>query len=773
MDSQTLNSFRQQLFTWIEQRLATGLFPFRRVEQSLELFCASGRISPDLVLWINRESCLAGGVILLPTSETEEWQRRGREAAQALGLSNFILWEPHRISLWDANQPGKPTETFELSRSQPIAPRDFEQALDQLLTRLKLLSVAGMMPRAELPPHYFANLCSLTIDRALPGQAETSRMTDDGTRPDTWATRISRQKVWLTLWRLLFLLSRDALPTSLQPHRLEDAMRYALAPANPPDDFLLGTDESPLNEVAAVGFYHLAKRLQQLDWSQDSDRATQTVSLLLETAAPTFKVLQTVLPWETGQTDLTVNSVPRDGLHHGRLVAPTAYQAGHTLQALLADHPDSTPSGASVYDLPVGTTPKAVVAYLVDDLAPVAAERQRHQMKLREVWPNHRFNLPTETPAWLWEGIYLAGMTHPEGELHLILGEEWAMAPGVDVFWTYLLKRYRLMSCAHSDADLTLFHFASHQDNAPLRVIRPEEQLSPPGGFAHAHTPSQLNLCLHADMAVLRLWMDASLQFYPPQEHPIRQKTCEIFLFLHTTLGRHIWQLQTGHALPEEISLLEQELEETHLLLPASDVLSSFSLLDWHPDQPLPDETRLNRVLHSCWGKLPDILAIDAPPRDGKTRQAGRRKIREQVVATVFRDGIPLFPEHYLQHYFRPALHPYAIPGPLQFHDRFFERIYLRAPDGSDIELDNEPTATALLLLSRGDRSVVQLPVDASLTEEILQRYCSDLENLWKALVRECRRHIQARQRALALARTLWKDANLPPLETFQILKPS
>ena len=771
MDLQTLNSFRQQLFRWIEQRLETSHSPFRRVEQSLDLLCDSGCLSPDLVLWINRESCQAGGVILLPTSKNEQWRQQGCEAAQALGLSRFILWESHGISLWDTHQPNAPTETIALPGGRSVSPHDFEQALDQLMTRLKLLSVAGTLPREELSPHYFANLCLLTMEKALPGQAETSRMADDGTGPDTWATRIPRQKVWMTLWRLLFLLSKDALPTSLQPHRLEDAMRYALAQLTPPACIALETEESPLNEAAAVGFYHLAKRLQQLGWPHQQERARQTVALLTHVAAPIFRVDKSALPWSSATTDLTVNYVAPEMAATRHFIAPKAYLAGQTLLVQLTDHPDDMYGDTTVYNLSVDARPRTVIACLTDDLTPLPAERQRFHLKLREVWPNHRFNLPAGTPAWLWEGMYLAGLAASEGDLHLLLGSDWATAPGVGLFWRYLLKRYHLRNCTLRADGLAVFHFASPQDEKPSYLIRHGNPFLLPADFARGHSPGQLNLCLFADMDILQLWKEAALQFSSRSDSLTPQNARDIYLFLQTAIGRQIWQLQTGAELPADTATLCQTLGKTGLLLPSSDVLGAFSLLDWQQDQPLPATTRLDRVLHSCWGKLPEIGKLTAASRDTKTRQAGRRKIRERVIAKVFQDGIPRFPEHYLQHHFRPTLHYYRVPAALEFHDRFFDHVFLRAPGDIELELNDTATATALLLLSQMERPGVELPTDSALTEELLQHYRSDLDNLWKSLLRECRRHIQSRRQATNMARSLWKEANLPSLETFSALQ--
>ena len=204
-----------------------------------------------------------------------------------------------------------------------------------------------------------------------------------------------------------------------------------------------------------------------------------------------------------------------------------------------------------------------------------------------------------------------------------------------------------------------------------------------------------------------------------------------------------------------------------NLLLPAPDVLGAFALLDWQSGQPVPDQSRLDRVLHSCWGNLPDIHAARYEQTERKTDQLNLQKLRKEIADVVFVDGLPLFPEHYLMHHYRPELCSFSIPGPLEHYASFFNRIFLRTTDGTEIELDNEPTAQALLILSSMNRQSVELPTDLTLMEEILSRYRADLEKLWNSLLRECRRRIPVRQQAFSAARKIWKDHNLPPRNKF------
>ena len=184
------------------------------------------------------------------------------------------------------------------------------------------------------------------------------------------------------------------------------------------------------------------------------------------------------------------------------------------------------------------------------------------------------------------------------------------------------------------------------------------------------------------------------------------------------------------------------------------------------PDtQTIPTPELLEREFTDIFGsipRLPESLVniIIKPP---KARRRSRTS-SEQIVAKVFQDGIPRFPEHYMMHIYRPELVHYELCGPLEIAEEFFERISLRTI-GQDhaIEVSGKTVAEALLLASYTGEAKASLPEDESLLEELVQNYRSDLERLWDNLVRECRSFEPHRQRAIKLARKIWQQQSLPP----------
>ena len=85
--NQHLQQFAQQLASWTEAIIEYGRTPFRRVDTYPKIDTEQGVIQPPLVFWINRQSMMAGGILLLPENNLEEEMRA---AFEAMGFANVI-----------------------------------------------------------------------------------------------------------------------------------------------------------------------------------------------------------------------------------------------------------------------------------------------------------------------------------------------------------------------------------------------------------------------------------------------------------------------------------------------------------------------------------------------------------------------------------------------------------------------------------------------------------------------------------------------------------
>lgn len=656
MTADFLPQFRRRLFEWLQFRVADGRTPFRRVEEAPELLHVNRLGAPDLLLWINRDSLLAGAMILIPAKSTRELLLDAGDMAASLGLRQFVTWEAREVNIW-ATGPELPAvvNSWPIPGSGSVSPEDFALVFEQLLQELRNLAVSAVLPPEQLPASYFANLCRQVLRDLEAPLAEIARVSARKGQTDSCSRCDARDKGWLTLWRLLALLWNDRLPPGINPERLDRAIGYALAdPDCEAFSCLAPVDgEAPLPEHSAVRFHHLAGRLTQLGWRHNPERALTTLRLLFAAAARDCAVETTALDSPPAPGTLLVNHLPPQPLTGTTVIAPAPCLAGLALlNSVTGSHMPlrMLPGVASLTD--TGRPPLAVAA--LGDRQPLSAAQRRLRLTaLRRPWPYRRFQLAVNTPAWIWDALHLGGLTDTQGQLQLTLPGDWAESPGSPLLWSALSARQALTELRlHEDGRQTLI-LVGH-DKAPETLA-----VQFPDGTRRQH-PALLDNTTVDDIAALSL------------------------------------------------------------------------------------------------------NAVVPPPRFRNARKPAPLPA-DKIAAKVFVDGVPRFPEQYLRRLDCLSLRTHHLPGPLQPNSHFFDHIRLTGPDGSHIDCDSPADAEALQLASRDGRQQVVLPADPVVTLRLIAAYQEDLQRLWQQLVDECRRHHPAQRKALALARRLWRERNLPP----------
>ena len=469
-----LPKFRHQLFDWLQLRVADGRLPFRRVEEQPLVMTGERLTTPDLVLWINRDSLLAGALILAPAHVDPSVLQESCAIAAALGLRQFVTWEARAVNIWEA---GSPAPTLLKSWSVPAAgvinTTDFTVIFEQLLQALKSLAVRAVLPAGQLPAAYFANLCRQVQRDIEPALLETARMTAAIGQTDSRVVQSARDKGWLTLWRLLALLRDDRVPPGIRPERFERAIGYALAdleqelPLRPAP----GHDEPPLPESAAVRFHHLSGRLAQLGWPGEPQRALASLQLLCAEAGRESQLETERLDPPPDSHDLLVNHLPPQPLAEATLVTAWPVLAGLALTTA----PRPTRMLQRLALLPATCKPRRIVAALGDPQPPSPAERRERLAALRHPWPYRRFQLAGTTPAWLWDALHLAGLADPEGLLQLTLPADWALAKNAELLWQALTERLTLAELRlRADGRQTLTMAGHDQATDTLTIRHPD-----------------------------------------------------------------------------------------------------------------------------------------------------------------------------------------------------------------------------------------------------------------------------------------------------------
>ena len=185
----------------------SGRSPFRRAESFFPLLTPEGEIAPPLILWINRDSFMAGALLFFPGSG-----RTGNEAANRLRRSHRHaafrhLGTARNRHLGNPRWPGQTVQKLPLPATETSS-AEFCQIFLVLLEELKQLSITGAVPPSGSLPFYFANLCRLAYQSAMPVIAEAYRIARAENResPLLAPATAPEQQGYLLLLRLLALL---------------------------------------------------------------------------------------------------------------------------------------------------------------------------------------------------------------------------------------------------------------------------------------------------------------------------------------------------------------------------------------------------------------------------------------------------------------------------------------------------------------------------------------------------------------------------------------
>jgi hypothetical protein len=768
MDPILLQQFRQQLAAWIKTRIESQRLPFQRLELCPETLTDRGCFAPDLVLWINRDSQLAGSMILLPDSVDDRVLADGVSLSKALGLGHFTTWAAREVTIWlvVSDRPSL-LHAFPLPAANRITPDDFQRTLDNLLGRLKVITVTSAPPVTEYSIHYFANLCLRNLQELTPGLTISARMSAGETAADTWVEHAPREKAWMSLWRMLFLLWKGRLPPGLQPERLELAIYYALTDLTRGHSswFAIKDSEPPLLEDDAVRLHHLASRLRQLGWPRDDDYAKDLVCLLLNEAAHRFGLMAPLVPWVTDQIELWVACHPPMSADNCSLIAPRAYLAGWAFKTALGKRPENNLYAEDLQALDTGQRLASAIAVLHETQPLGRKERDDRLIFFRQVWPSRRFDLPGNAPAWLWDALYLAGLISED--LSLSLPNDWHRVPGILNLWSILTERYQLAEIAESPSGLQTLRFVqTMREVASVRVHRNDLTFDLPAELLAEQKPGTTQVWLKADeqtLELLRNHVMTGLTNHRTDEP--ETLAWGLFLFLRTRLGAYLWGLCSDQSDLPELYETSDAVLKFGVPVPNKGILSDLSLIGSPDPMTLPTPELLEREFTDLFGPVPTLpeASVQIVSKVPKVRRRSSAST-EHIAAKVFQDGIPRFPEHYMMHLYRPVLIQYDLCGPLEIVEEFFERILLRTlTEDQTIEVSGKTVAEALLLASYGGIENVSLPEDESILEELILSYRSDLERLWDNLVRECRRIEPHRQAAIKLARKVWQEHGLPP----------
>jgi hypothetical protein len=775
MNQETLRLLCRQLAHWAETAILQGRLPFRKVEVFPEILTPGGPLAPPLVFWINRDSFMAGGFILFPPKDADQDLETGCHCAHALGLRHFVAWAPRELVIWEIRQQAVLRfKTIPLSASGNESAEGFQETLHSVMEELKLLSVLGAVPPDQLSAHYLANLCLSTLQDSAPFLVEACQVRqgeEQNRTPSLTPKVMADSKGTLTLCRLIALVLQDRLPPTVQPEGLERAMHFALDTLQ--DDLRLAlwpaTEEVPLPMESAVRFHHLFRRLSQLRLDKIPERGADVLKLLLKHQG---LLLGGATPPETDDSGtgsvLTLNathSFPQTGSLIE--VAPVAILAYTALLRFLANRSPAQAIAGDIFSLGTVDHPARIYGTLLTSRIPSSSERRTLTAHLRRSWPSRRFLLPSGTPLWGYELLYLLGLA-AEGcriDLHT---PDWLCADFRIPLLEVLGEQFTLKLLARRpDGGLHIRLDKMPPSEALTTLIGPAETRTISGHAAQGSHPAIYPLTLDLPAELLSLIDEGDLIIPTNATWPTPWER-EVFLYSRSSLGRLLWQIVGGgQPLPRRAFLKESSLQQG-LPLPVTETLKNLRLLAWSDGDPLPTTATLDIELALWLGTDPLLRPV---PRQAvkpnfaaasSTRPEVAGDLAEELIREVFVDGLPRFPEQYLYDHYRPRLQEFTVAGPLVIGDEFFERLTLYDPQGKTVEVEGMETARALVLASCDGRTHIALPCDRQLTAEILDRYLVDLRKLRSTLVQQAHRRISEPRSAAAMVKRVWASLPLP-----------
>ncbi|MBN1958757.1 MAG: hypothetical protein JXQ81_11475 [Desulfuromonadales bacterium] len=765
-----LNKFAQQLATWSTEIIEKGRTPFRRVETYPEVTTSIGPVRIPLVLWINRQSMMTGGIILLPRENLEETLEQGRHCALALGLKYFVTWEKNRVRTWKIC----PQDLFEyqvLTLNNPEHPETFRFILEDLFESLKLTIVMDPIAPADLCASYFVNLYRATLQKALPSTIETyrsQREDDDSTQADN-IDLCAQEANRLTLLQIISLLRFDLMPTSILPEKLEQALTLSLSqlPKILQHNLTLNKLTAPpdLALEAAVAYHHLILRLRQLSWAKNPERVSASLMGLSRNWFPQQPSpgsdcsidLHPLTPSLEEEREFILSDSPS-------LLALSALlqcSSGRTRTEFVFGHALIL----NQHMLPHGT----VSARLVNNRPISAQERSEFSTQLRQSWPHRRFKIRTGQPLWLWEFIHLLGVSHPGQQLRIEIPQAALHTALTGPVWTLLSEFFRLETITPKETVLLVSLSRQDQADSPVAVCHPEGIREVDPTTEQLRFRNQLLLALALPEDIYRVIED-QLVWPPPRSwDDFAQK--ELAAYAKT----RFFQFMQRIVAPGELSVSEahEKADSDAFLIPVPEarILKQLARveksIEKRPETPSVDQL-LAEMLHCPHLTTLELDEVTTTGPKTPKKSTIDKRFRDYLVQQARAYGVPNFPDQYLYFLDQPEMCDYHLDPPLTLKSRFLGQFSLENDDGRVIEGYGEELEQALIFCAQAGKHKVTLPTDREQINLLLQYYHKDLNLLYEHMKNLCFGEIANPKEAHKTLNMAWKKLLLPEIEWFK-----
>ena len=717
MSQDPLQQFARQLHAWSTEELLKKPGPFRTVELFPSLLGKTDNITPPVVFWVNRESHLAGGVILLPKKDLTDVLDSGREICAALGLDCYYTWSLGEVSAWQVGEASGRQWSEPLPSATMQEESRFREVLGLLLENMQNHFFKNQPQLPILSAPYLTNLLHNCIETTLPIILNHDQDEEDGRRTITGV-----------VLQLVSLCSQDLLPAKTSPDHLLTDLKHAAEQLPTPLATVLKQHDASIRlpEPAIIKLHHLYQRLRQHGPAL-SPFISETVQRLLRLWSTTYDLKP--LPAALKKNTSTLIIAP-DRYHPEmsvsievgapQLIATTALM--RQLQSPDRRHPSQF---TDLLDMQTPITIDAVNGTLNNSSRATATEQKKMNALLRYSWPNRQLKLATKSPQWAWRAVHLIGLIQGSPPGILNLPADWLWEPYGEQFFALLSERVALSKINQTDKNHICIEFnRSARNQIAVNSVANGNRLLDNNN--NDLTRADLLLALTLPTDIYELIRNGELN--PPKDEI--QASAAIELFLRSSIGRGLWQTLTPRKPLLDRTKMLAEIIRIGLPLPGEQTLDALAQLARKHDQP--DTATIDRELEVWLGSA--CMSMPAPCFSANVRATSVRLKNnefEAIAAKLIQSGdILAFPQDYLYKIPEDSRTTYLITGKLNIIETFFNKVTLSSSEGRPVHVEGTATARALQLISNVQTGEVELPDDEQQVNIILDRYLRDLQNL-------------------------------------------
>jgi hypothetical protein len=431
--------------------ITQGRYPFRKVTTDSRLLTREGCITPDLIFWINRDSCIAGGCVFFSPEDNIPAHifKQGQACADALALNQFATWSPTEIVIWQADT---------LEKRFEMHPHSDLDALTELLDQFKILAVIEAKSNSELTSWHLSNLCLQSVNKGIPGLSAYLRRKNLSDSES--ATFQARAKLMLCVARMLTALHAGSIPAGIKPELLDSTLKDL---TDAPRRTFAVEAEPELDKKSSILLHNLLRRLGQIrPFQEDPQRARAMLDQILDSTNPQgCSLMQPSFDLPAPQVSVYTPEVCRNTIEieidtgTRLLLKNLARATGDTPQRGAAQYEE-------VFSLSSSLKKYHIHGCFFSKAKPDTPGTDMLNTHMRMAWPGRRIHLTKSTPMGLWQFTYILGISGEGSSIYARLSPELFQASGCD----------KVLELIHSCTTLAGAAYIPEQKSVELLVYK-------------------------------------------------------------------------------------------------------------------------------------------------------------------------------------------------------------------------------------------------------------------------------------------------------------